>query len=133
MLNNKDNLWILTEERPKKEVIKKIIEKTNNYKNLSIKIENFKIEPVIKDNKFLHIFKISQVKSKKIDKTLIELRNHYQNTKVPIMPVGADLLIKKYEIPEGKYLGDKLKKIEEEWVKNNFKISDQQIDGIINN
>ena len=62
MLNNKDNLWILTEERPKKEVIKKIIEKTNNYKNLSIKIENFKIEPVIKDNKFLHIFKISQVK-----------------------------------------------------------------------
>ena len=54
MLNNKDNLWILTEERPKKEVIKKIIEKTNNYKNLSIKIENFKIEPVIKDNKFLH-------------------------------------------------------------------------------
>ncbi len=43
MLNNKDNLWILTEERPKKEVIKKIIEKTNNYKNLSIKIENFKI------------------------------------------------------------------------------------------
>ena len=73
MLNNKDNLWILTEERPKKEVIKKIIEKTNNYKNLSIKIENFKIEPVIKDNKFLHIFKISQVKSKKIDNIFIRL------------------------------------------------------------
>ena len=81
----------------------------------------------------LDILNYKLIKSKKIDKTLIELRNHYQNTKVPIMPVGADLLIKKYEIPEGKYLGDKLKKIEEEWVKNNFKITDQQIDGIINN
>ena len=73
MFNNKDNLWILTEERPKKEVIQKIIEKTNNYKNLNIKIENFKIEPVIKDNKFLHIFKISQVKSKKINSIFIRL------------------------------------------------------------
>ena len=27
---------------------------------------------------------------------------------------------------------EKLKKIEKEWVKNNFKISDQQIDNIIN-
>ena len=29
--------------------------------------------------------------------------------------------------PEGKQLGEKLKMIEEEWVKNNFKISDQQV------
>jgi poly(A) polymerase len=41
--------------------------------------------------------------------------------------------MKKYEIPEGKQLGEKLKKIEKEWVKNNFKISDQQVENIINN
>ena len=52
---------------------------------------------------------------------------------VPIMPVSADLLIKKYEIPRGKQLGEKLRIIEEEWVKNNFKISDKIIDNIINN
>ena len=49
------------------------------------------------------------------------------------MPINADLLMKKYEIPEGKQLGKKLRTIEEEWVKNNFKISDQQVDNIINN
>ena len=49
------------------------------------------------------------------------------------MPVNADLLMKKYEIPEGKQLGEKLKIIEQEWVKNNFKISDEQVNNIINN
>ena len=39
----------------------------------------------------------------------------------------------KYEIPQGKQLGSKLKMIENEWVKNNFQISDNQIDNIINN
>ena len=39
----------------------------------------------------------------------------------------------KYQIPEGKQLGSKLKMIEKEWVENNFKISDQQVDNIINN
>jgi|TARA_Y100000389_G_scaffold63615_1_gene59655 hypothetical protein len=37
----------------------------------------------------------------------------------------------KYKIPEGKQLGKKLKMIEEEWVKNNFKISDQQVEYIV--
>ena len=49
------------------------------------------------------------------------------------MPINADLLMKKYKISEGKQLGEKLKIIEEEWVKNDFKISDQKIDNIINN
>ena len=49
------------------------------------------------------------------------------------MPISADLLIKKYEVSEGRQLGEKLKEIEDEWIKNNFKISDQQVDNIINN
>jgi hypothetical protein len=49
------------------------------------------------------------------------------------MPVEANILMSKYQIPEGKQLGSKLKLIEAEWVKNNFKISDQQIDSIIKN
>ena len=48
------------------------------------------------------------------------------------MPIGANELMTKYQIPEGKQLGAKLKIIEEKWVENNFKISDQQIDSIIN-
>ena len=39
--------------------------------------------------------------------------------------------MEKYEIPEGKNLGIKLKIIEDEWVKNNFELSEKQIDKII--
>ena len=49
------------------------------------------------------------------------------------MPIGAELLMQKYKIPEGKQLGVKLKKIELEWVKNNFTISDKQVENIIEN
>ena len=73
------------------------------------------------------------IKSKKVDNSLNELIMNYENSKIPIMPISADLLMKKYEIPEGKQLGEKLRIIEEEWVKNNFKISDQQVDNIVNN
>ena len=80
----------------------------------------------------LDIISFKTIRLKKINSSLIELIKHYENIKVPLMPVNADLLMKKYEIPEGKQLGKKLKIIEEEWVKNNFKISDKQIDIIIN-
>jgi len=73
------------------------------------------------------------IKSKKLDISLKELVNFYENKEINKMPISADLLMKKYKIPEGKQLGKKLKVIEEEWVKNNFKISDQQIDDIIKN
>ena len=73
------------------------------------------------------------VNSKKLDKKLIELIKIYKDKMSLIMPVGAEVLMKKYKIPEGKQLGFKLKIIEEEWVKNNFKISDEQIEQIVNN
>ena len=72
------------------------------------------------------------IKSKKEDNSLKELSKLYENTDVPIMPISAELLMKKYKIPEGKRLGEKLKIIEEVWVKNDFKISNQQVDNIIN-
>ena len=49
------------------------------------------------------------------------------------MPIKADLLMSKYDLKEGKSLGEKLKLIEKEWVENNFQISDQQVENIILN
>ena len=72
------------------------------------------------------------LKLKKFDNTLRDLIIHYKKSEVPKIPISADFLMRKYKLPEGKQLGEKLKKIEKEWVKNNFKISDQQIDNIIN-
>ena len=73
------------------------------------------------------------IKSKKIEKNLMDLIHLYKNKSIPKMPIGADTLMTKFNIPEGKQLGTKLKTIEEEWVKNNFKISDKQITYIVNN
>ncbi len=73
------------------------------------------------------------IKFKKFEHNLRELVNNFENKKLPILPIGADVLINKYKIPAGIQLGLKLKKIEEEWVNSNFKISDQQVENIINN
>ncbi len=73
------------------------------------------------------------VKSKKNEENFTELIDHYKDKKIPKMPISADFLMKKFNIEEGKLLGSKLKVIENEWVKNNFKISDDQINYIINN
>ena len=70
--------------------------------------------------------------SKKVDKKLLNSINLFKSKALPIMPVGAKKLMEKYDIPEGKTLGNKLKIIEEEWVNNNFQLSEKQIDKIIN-
>jgi poly(A) polymerase len=49
------------------------------------------------------------------------------------MPLKADLLMEKYNIPEGKELGAKLKAIEEVWASNDFMISDKEVLKIISN
>ena len=76
-------------------------------------------------------FKI--IRSKKFDKKILELIKLYQNKSIPLMPIDADLLMTKYKIPQGKMLGDKLKKIEEQWVNNNFVISSSEIETIVKN
>ena len=70
-------------------------------------------------------------KSTKVEKKLIKLIEVYKNKVIPTMPIGANVLMTKYNIPEGKILGNKLKIIEEMWVKNGFQISDKQIQKII--
>ncbi len=80
----------------------------------------------------IDILSYSIFKSKKIDKKLLKFIEQFKSKELPSMPIGADFLMEKYQIPEGKNLGNKLKSIEEEWVNNNFKLSQKQIDKIIN-
>ena len=68
--------------------------------------------------------------SKKVDIKLIKLRDIYRDKAIPKLPVGADILMSKFNIPEGKNLGNKLKIIEETWVQNGFQISDKQVQKI---
>ena len=69
--------------------------------------------------------------SKKVEKKIINLLDVYKKKEIPTLPVGADLLMSKFQIPEGRTLGNKLKKIEETWVQNGFKISDKQVEQIV--
>ena len=70
--------------------------------------------------------------SKKVDKKILNFIDKFQSKLLPTMPVGAKVLMEKYEFPEGKDLGNKLKIIEEEWVNNNFQLTEKQVNKIIN-
>ena len=49
------------------------------------------------------------------------------------MPLMANTLMEKYQVPEGSELGKKIKAIEEVWTNNNFHISEKEIQKIVSN
>ncbi len=71
--------------------------------------------------------------NKKLDKNLLKLKKFFNIQEVPKLEVKAKTLIEKFNFKEGKELGEKLKEIEEFWIENSFKISDQELNKIINN
>ena len=81
----------------------------------------------------IDILSFRLIRSKKFDQNLIEFIKNYKNKIQPVMPIKAEEIMSKYNISEGKHLGLKLRQIEEEWVNNNFEISDQQVDNIVKN
>ena len=52
---------------------------------------------------------------------------------MPVIPFKASTLMEKYQVPEGRELGKKLKMIEEVWTNNNFQISEKEIEKIVRN
>ena len=79
----------------------------------------------------LDIINFKLFNSKVVDKKLLKLVEIYKDKITPTLPIGANILMSKYKIPEGKLLGIKLKLIEETWVQNSFQISEKQIKKII--
>ena len=79
----------------------------------------------------LDIINFKLFNSKVVDKKLLKLAEIYKDKITPTLPIGANILMNKYKIPEGKLLGIKLKLIEETWVQNSFQISEKQIQKII--
>ena len=79
----------------------------------------------------LDIINFKLFTSIKVEKKLLKLIETYKDKIIPTLPIGANMLMTKYNIPEGKILGNKLKLIEETWVQNNFQISEKQIQKIV--
>tara|TARA_B100000586_G_scaffold43285_1_gene27915 strand:- start:2555 stop:3829 length:1275 start_codon:yes stop_codon:yes gene_type:complete len=101
--------------------------KTFSHKNLQ-KIFYYNGKQSLLDLLYFKIFR-----SKKIDKRLVDFIKLFKDMEPPLLPLRAITLMTKYNIPEGKELGSKLKKIEEKWVDNNFKISEKEVQQIVNN
>ena len=57
----------------------------------------------------------------------MEIKKKFTNKQKPIFPVKAKYLIDNFNLKEGKDLGQKLKKLENIWMENNFQISNKQI------
>ena len=72
-------------------------------------------------------------KSKKINKKLIFLLDFFKDKEAPIFPIKAKNLMEKYHISEGKLLGLKLKKIEDKWINNNFKVTEKEVSQVLEN
>ena len=79
----------------------------------------------------LDIINFKLFSSKSVEKKLLKLAEVYKEKIIPTLPIGANVLMSKYKIPEGKLLGIKLKLIEETWVQNSFQITEKQIQTII--
>ena len=107
------------------------LKKTNNKTflehNLN-KIFYFNGKEAVMDVIYFKIFR-----SNKVDTKLVEMIENYQQKEFPLLPLRAITLMTKYNLPEGKELGNKLKMIEELWVDNNFKISEKEVLKIVNN
>ena len=79
----------------------------------------------------LDIINFKLFSSVKVEKKLLKLIEIYKSKILPTFPINAKTIMAKYNIPEGKILGNKLKMIEETWVQNGFQISEKQIQKII--
>ncbi len=104
----------------------KTTSKTFSEKNLN-KIFYFNGREALIDIIFFKIFK-----SSKEDKKLLSMIKKFKEKEIPIMPFKANVLMEKYNISEGKELGIKLKEIENVWTDNNFKISEKEVQKIVN-
>ena len=64
-------------------------------------------------------------------KNILKIKNTVLSQPKPIFPIKAKELIDNYNLREGRDLGQKLKKLEDIWLINNFKINHDDIKKIL--
>ena len=66
--------------------------------------------------------------SNKKNSKLLELKKYFENLEIPKFPIKAKIIMEKYNLKEGKELGQKLKSLENLWVENSFSISEKEVE-----
>ena len=75
----------------------------------------------------LDVIDFQLFRSNKKSNKLIELKKHFEKLEKPLFPIRAKVIMEKYNLKEGKELGQKLKYLENLWVENSFKISEKEV------
>jgi hypothetical protein len=68
----KKNLWFLTEERPKKEVLQIIFEKFAKDYGFAVFVDTIRIFPILENNKFTFTYEVTGFRSNNVDKVYIK-------------------------------------------------------------
>ena len=66
------NLWFLTEERPKKEVLQTIFQKFAKDYGFAVFVDTLRIFPILENNKFTFTYEVTGFRCNKVDKVYIK-------------------------------------------------------------
>jgi hypothetical protein len=66
------NLWFLTEERPKKEVLQTIFQKFAKDYGFAVFVDTIRIFPILNDNKFTFTYEVTGFRCNKVDKVYVK-------------------------------------------------------------
>ena len=69
----KTNIWVLTEERPKKDVLETIFYRYSREKSIACFIDNIRIIPVLENDKFSFVYKVTGYNTPKIESVYLKI------------------------------------------------------------
>jgi hypothetical protein len=69
----KTNIWILTEERPKKDVLETIFFRYSREKSIACFIDNIRIIPVLENDKFSFVYKVTGYNTPKVESVYLKI------------------------------------------------------------
>tara|TARA_Y100001958_G_scaffold126866_1_gene94602 strand:+ start:41 stop:1306 length:1266 start_codon:yes stop_codon:yes gene_type:complete len=81
----------------------------------------------------LDILNYKILTSKKNEKKIFGFIDYFKNQELPVFPIKAEDLMKKFNLTEGKKIGENLKLLEDFWIENNFSITEKDLERIVKN
>ena len=107
--------------------LKEIYDKSND-KNTFSKNNLQKIFYFQGKSYLLDVIDFQLFRSNKKSYKLIKFKKYFEKLEKPIFPIKAKIIMEKYNLKEGKELGQKLKYLENLWVENSFNISEKEVE-----
>jgi len=115
------------EDKKRINFLKNIYDKSND-KNTFSKNNLQKIFYFQGKSYLFDVINFQLFRSNKKNNKLIDLKKHFEKLEKPHFPIKAKIVMEKYNLKEGRELGQKLKYLENLWVENSFNISEKEVE-----